>query len=234
MTNTIHPYNKNSEFYNFCFHPLHFKEDWVTKVSVITNIFATVFSFGFWLIPFWIVNRLDNRHLKVWKKREAPKVDMAASKTFSKNQLENNELHMEKKYKSKVRPVFTSGWDIFVGDHQIGELSKNGHIFIRSPRRMLEEGEDFGGEAEQSLSLIGSGISQPHGPLIMKSSIGTLNCQFDLGTIVGDGELTLSDGTVYKGRLDNGLFHGQGKLTLSSGIVYEGQWKNGILRKNAS
>lgn len=74
----IHPYDNHSRAYNFFFHPLHFKEKWKTVLAIITNIGLSILTFGLYQIPFWIVNRLDNRKLEMWKKEQAEKVEEVA------------------------------------------------------------------------------------------------------------------------------------------------------------
>lgn len=61
-----HPYELNSNAYNFFFHPLHKSEENPLKaiIAVIVNIAITIFSFFLWQIPFWIVNRLDHKKIE--------------------------------------------------------------------------------------------------------------------------------------------------------------------------
>lgn len=64
----VHPYEKNSNTYNFFFHPLHKAEENPVKtvVAVIVNIALSIFSFCLWQIPFWTVNRLDHKKIELW------------------------------------------------------------------------------------------------------------------------------------------------------------------------
>lgn len=64
----VHPYDINSNAYNFFFHPLHKAEANPAKtvIAVIVNIAISIFSFCLWQIPFWIVNRLDHRKIELW------------------------------------------------------------------------------------------------------------------------------------------------------------------------
>jgi hypothetical protein len=39
--------------------------------------------------------------------------------------------------------------------------------------------------------------------------------------------LTLTDGRIYSGDLENGLPHGQGTMTFPSGMKFVGQFENG-------
>lgn len=66
--NNVHPYKLNSNAYNFFFHPLHESEQYPLRaiIAVITNIAITIFTFGLWQIPFWIVNRLDHKKIVKW------------------------------------------------------------------------------------------------------------------------------------------------------------------------
>lgn len=66
--NACHPYEKNSNEYNFFFHPLHNAKKNPVKaiVAVIINIALSILSFGLWQIPFWIINRLDQKKIEVW------------------------------------------------------------------------------------------------------------------------------------------------------------------------
>jgi hypothetical protein len=65
----IHPYNTHSNAYNFFFHPLHKQEEtpWRTVASIVAQVALTALSFGLWLIPFGIMNRLDAKKLEVWQ-----------------------------------------------------------------------------------------------------------------------------------------------------------------------
>lgn len=44
----------------------------------------------------------------------------------------------------------------------------------------------------------------------------------------GEGEYSLSTGTVYRGAFCDGMFHGLGTLFFPNGGRYEGKWKDGI------
>lgn len=61
QSSNIHPYDTNSDVYNFFFHPLHFDNVAINIVAVVTNIALSLFG-GLWQIPFWIVNRLDQHN----------------------------------------------------------------------------------------------------------------------------------------------------------------------------
>ena len=67
----IHPYNSNSELYNILFHPLHKKENKI--LAIVTNIALTIITGSLWQIPFWILNRIDNRKVVQWKANNNPK-----------------------------------------------------------------------------------------------------------------------------------------------------------------
>ena len=89
MYNTIdHPYNHNSELYNRLFHPLH--EDKVI-LSIITNIFLSVITLGLWLIPFAIINRLDDRQLTIWKEGQASRVQNVANPILNQDNKQENQ-----------------------------------------------------------------------------------------------------------------------------------------------
>lgn len=63
----IHPFDNNSQVYNFLFHPLHKAKENKLKaaLAVITNVALSILTCFVWQIPFWIINQLDNRKLKV-------------------------------------------------------------------------------------------------------------------------------------------------------------------------
>ena len=67
MTNAVHPYDNNSNAYNIFFHPLHFKEIEMKVASVVLNIILTLATLGLWLIPFGIINYLDDKKVEEWK-----------------------------------------------------------------------------------------------------------------------------------------------------------------------
>ena len=82
----IHPYNNHSDVYNFFLHPSHFKDErQIFVLSIITNIFITIITAGIYLIPFLIINHLDNRDLEVWESTQANKISEIASSFFSQN-----------------------------------------------------------------------------------------------------------------------------------------------------
>lgn len=66
MITNVHLYDNNLEIYNFLFHPFHFKNNEISVLSIITNIFITVITLGSFQILFWVVNRLDDRELEIW------------------------------------------------------------------------------------------------------------------------------------------------------------------------
>ncbi len=43
-----HPYNNNSEAYNFFFHPFHNRNSQEIALPIITNIFLSIFTVGAW------------------------------------------------------------------------------------------------------------------------------------------------------------------------------------------
>lgn len=107
MNINIHPYDNNSKIYNFFFHPLH-QED-LKVISIITNIFLSIFSLGTWQIPFWIVNRLDNKEIDLWNQQKKTKVEEATTNIFPKNpsnpdSTTNNSL---KPVETPIEPVNT-------------------------------------------------------------------------------------------------------------------------------
>jgi 1-acyl-sn-glycerol-3-phosphate acyltransferase len=64
-TVSLHPYNQNSNTYNFFFHPNHNKN---TKIlSIIVNIALSIFTLGLYSIAFFVINIRDNYNLKKWK-----------------------------------------------------------------------------------------------------------------------------------------------------------------------
>lgn len=242
----VHPYNNNSDAYNFFFHPLHSKKKIDKTCSVIVNIVVSLFTLGVWQIPFWIINRLDNRKLEVWKKEQASKIDKTASKNLPKTsttkptsstkkppmkkEWKDDKLHIEPFPYREIDPNTTSRnmfvpW-IYLGNTKLGELSSNGEIYFHRVMAFLEKGKNFGGKAD---GLRTGNTSVPHGKGSMSSSYGSLKCHFEYGELCGQGKLQLSDGTVYVGEFANDSFHGQGKLTLSNGKVYEGKWESGEL-----
>lgn len=85
INEATHPYNANYEVYNYFFHPLHSKSTLSNVTAVIANIALTIFTVGFWQIPFWIVNRMDQRKVDAWEKEKGAKVDNVASKTIPNN-----------------------------------------------------------------------------------------------------------------------------------------------------
>ena len=60
-----HPYDSNSNIYNVLFHPFHKKEN--KTLAIITNVALTIITGFLWQIPFWILNRIDNRKIVQWK-----------------------------------------------------------------------------------------------------------------------------------------------------------------------
>lgn len=44
--------------------------------------------------------------------------------------------------------------------------------------------------------------------------------------INGEGTISYSDGSSYKGSFKNGMFHGQGRMTWEGGDSFEGKWEN--------
>ncbi|MBA3238615.1 MAG: hypothetical protein H0T62_09765 [Parachlamydiaceae bacterium] len=83
----VHPYSINTDAYNFFFHPLHEMEENVLKTAaaIIVNITLSIFSFGLWQLPFWIVNRLDNKKFEVWNiSIETEKIEKVSSKILTR------------------------------------------------------------------------------------------------------------------------------------------------------
>lgn len=92
-------FDNHSKVHNFFFHPLN-KEDnfW----PVVTNVFLTVITCGLWQIPFWIVNRLDHKNIKVLDKDKTPKVNSVSNKVL------NDETVIFKTEKSKLAEYLTN------------------------------------------------------------------------------------------------------------------------------
>lgn len=67
-----HPCDLNTNAYNFFFHPLNKAKENPLKATaaIIVHIALTALTFFVWQIPFWIVNRLDNRKIVLWEKEE--------------------------------------------------------------------------------------------------------------------------------------------------------------------
>jgi hypothetical protein len=76
---STHPYARYSAIHTFLFHPLYEKKTSETILSVVTNIFMTVVTGGLWIIPFSIINRMDQKKLTVWKQEQATQVAGAVS-----------------------------------------------------------------------------------------------------------------------------------------------------------
>lgn len=68
--NASHPYDNYSSSYNFFIHPFHNKNYVETGLSLLTNIFISVFTGGTWAIAALVLNIKDNNTLKIWKAKQ--------------------------------------------------------------------------------------------------------------------------------------------------------------------
>jgi O-acetyl-ADP-ribose deacetylase (regulator of RNase III) len=86
MAIIAHPYDNNSKTYNFFFHPLYHREIEMRVISIAINIFLTLLTLGFWQLPFWIINRLDNKKVEKWHVDQViKKIDSSLEVNAEKN-----------------------------------------------------------------------------------------------------------------------------------------------------
>lgn len=76
----VHPYDKNSSVYNFIFHPFHNKK--LKIIALVSTIALTILTGFMWQIPFWIVNRLDQRQVNEWKSQTDHEIPRQVQEAF--------------------------------------------------------------------------------------------------------------------------------------------------------
>lgn len=163
----VHPYSSNSDIYNALFHPLHKKEN--KTLAIVTNVALTIITGFLWQIPFWILNRIDNRKVVQWKasSKDNKKANKTKNSTLSltaeefKKQSENNpakkDNHTLKQWQERYHQIVEKNGSNFsimrnaLQSHRISLYKETKRLCLQGYYYIVDQKREFDKEATQRM-----------------------------------------------------------------------------------